>query len=69
MQQELDPLLEAVSFVDKIIFGKMNYNKNVTAYPGHQAFYSACVDKVVEFCQRNNIDYHIKERTYCKNVE
>nr|DAD73165.1 MAG TPA: DNA repair photolyase [Myoviridae sp. ct25F5] len=69
MQQELDPLLEAVSFVDKIIFGKMNYNKNVTAYPGHQAFYNACVDKVVEFCQRNNIDYHIKERTYCKNVE
>ena len=67
--QELSPLLEAVSFVDKIIFGRMNYNRNVTAYPEHQAFYNACVGKVIEFCQKHSIDYHIKEGTFIEKVE
>ena len=30
--QELMPILEAVGFVNKIIFGRMNYNKEVTTY-------------------------------------
>ena len=63
IEQELKPILEAISFVDKIIFGRMNYNKNVTAYNYHKEFYNKCVFEVIEFCEKHNIEYFIKKGT------
>ena len=34
IQQELEPILQSIDFVDKIIFGRMHYNKKVSAYRG-----------------------------------
>lgn len=63
IKQDLNRLLEKVSFVDKIIFGRMNYNKEVTAYADHKQFFNECAAKVMEYCDSHHIDYHIKEGT------
>ncbi|MDD3562290.1 MAG: radical SAM protein, partial [Candidatus Cloacimonetes bacterium] len=63
VKQDLMSILNKVSYVDKIIFGRLHYNKLVAAYKGYQAFYDDSVDIVVNFCQHKDIDYHIKART------
>lgn len=61
--QPLMELLSAVSFVDKIIFGRTNYNKEVSSYKSHKAFYNECVTRVCRFCEEHHIAFHIKEGT------
>ena len=61
--QELMPLLEAVDFVDRIIFGRMNYSKEVTAYKDHRVFFNKCAEKTLKFCEDHGISYHIKDGT------
>jgi hypothetical protein len=39
IKQDLDEILEAISFTDKIIFGRMNYNKEASSYARHRNFY------------------------------
>lgn len=63
IQQDIMEILEKVSFVDKIIFGRMNYNKMVTAYKDHKIFYNNMASKVISFCNDRNISYHIKNKT------
>ena len=63
VEQDLHELLEAVSFTDRIIFGRTNYSKAANAYEGHKHFYNECAAEVVSFCQEHGIDYHIKEKT------
>lgn len=61
--QELLPILESIKFVDKIIFGRMHYNKEVTAYKTHKEFFNKAANQVITFCNKNNILYHIKTGT------
>ena len=61
--QNLGDLLEAVSFVDRIIFGRTNYNKKATAYPDRKNFYNQCAYQVMEFCKTHDISCHIKAKT------
>ena len=63
VEQDLHELLEAVSFTDRIIFGRTNYSKVANAYEGHKHFYNECAAEVISFCQEHGIDYHIKEKT------
>lgn len=63
IEQNLDEILGAVGFVDKIIFGRMHYNKLVTEYKGHKEFFNKCAERVIAFCNDNNIAYHIKKGT------
>lgn len=67
IQQDLMDILNELRFVDKIIFGRMNYNAKVTAYTEHKRFYNEQAEKVIDFCQRNEIDYHIKIGTITEN--
>ena len=62
-EQNLEQLLERVSFADRIIFGRVHYNKQVTAYKGYQDFYNTCARKVIAFCEERKIAYHIKKGT------
>lgn len=61
--QDLAELLERVSFADKIIFGRWNYNKFSSQFENHRQFYNECSLLVAEYCTRHGIDYHIKEGT------
>lgn len=63
IEQNLDDILEAISFTDKIIFGRTNYNKEISAFKNHKEFYNEQANIVIEFCITNNINYHIKEGT------
>ena len=63
VKQDLLQILNAVSFVNKIIFGRTNYNKEISAFTTHRTFYNQQVDLVVDYCVRNGIAYHIKNGT------
>ena len=64
IEQDFDKILEQLSFVDKIIFGRLNYNKNVTQYKGFQEYYNDLTYKTIDFCNKYNINYHIKDGTF-----
>lgn len=63
IKQNIYDILEAVSFVDKIIFGRTNYSKDVFAYANHKEFYNEQANKVINFCDNHGIKYHIKHGT------
>lgn len=63
IKQNLREILDAVSFADKIIFGRTNYCKEVNAYKQHKVFYNQMAGQVTEFCEQHRIQYHIKEKT------
>ncbi len=67
INQDLYELLNSVRFTDRIIFGRMNYNSVVTKYPEYKNFYNRCAADVIQFCNDNKIQYHIKERTITQN--
>ena len=63
VRQDLQVLLEEVSFVDRIIFGRMNYNTEVTAYTQHKQFFNDRAAEVIAFCNERGIGHHIKDGT------
>lgn len=63
-EQELIPLLEKIGFVDRIIFGRTNYNKAVSSYPKSKEWYNDCVRQVVSFCRSRGIECYIKKGTW-----
>lgn len=63
ISQDLMKLLESISFVDKIIFGRTNYSKEISAYKQHKKFYNDCTAMVMKFCDERQISCHIKEKT------
>ncbi len=66
IEQDIQPLLETVTFADRIIFGRTNYNKIISSYPGVKDWYNRRVLDVVDFCRAAGIDYHIKKGTWTK---
>lgn len=66
IDQNLVDILEAVSFTDRIIFGRTNYNKTVSVYAGNEHFYNECAEKVIAFCKERDISCHIKAKTQTK---
>lgn len=63
IKQDLHEILEAVSFVDRIVFGRTNYSMLANSYEEHKHFYNECAAEVITFCKDHGIDYHIKEKT------
>lgn len=63
IEQDLNTILEAISFTDKIIFGRTNYSKEISAYSEHRAFYNEQAASVIAFCEERQIAYHIKSGT------
>lgn len=61
--QNLKDILNSINFVDKIIFGRMHYNKQVSMYKEYRQFYNQCAEEVISFCDERNIEYHIKKGT------
>lgn len=64
INQDLNKILEEIDFVDKIIFGRLHYNKLVSEYKDYQKFYNEQVRIVKNFCKNCHIKYHIKKGTY-----
>jgi len=63
IEQDFIPILEAVGFVDRIIFGRTNYNAIVSKYKDINQYYNGLSKQVIDFCYEKGIDYHIKDGT------
>lgn len=63
IEQDFNEILEAISFTDKIIFGKLNYNKKVTEYKERVQYFNNLSQQVIDFCNEKGILYHIKNGT------
>lgn len=56
-------VLGEISFVDKIVFGKLNYNPLVKEFPDYKLWYNARSYMVEDFCRRNDITFYCKQGT------
>jgi DNA repair photolyase len=63
IKQDMEDILKEISFVDKIVFGKWNYNGVISGFKNYKSYYNELSYKVIKFCQDNGIDYHIKSGT------
>ena len=63
INQDLLEILNRINFVDKIIFGRLHYNKLVSEYKEHKKYYNDLAHIVMEYCKEKKIDYHIKNKT------
>lgn len=63
ISQDIMKILEAISFTDKIIFGRTNYSKEISVYKTHKQFYNEQAKIVIDFCKKRNISFHIKDGT------
>ena len=63
IDQDFQKILNSISFVDKIIFGRLHYNRLVSQYKGYKEYYNNLANQVIKFCEERNIEYHIKEKT------
>lgn len=63
VEQDIQELLQEMAFVDRIIFGRMNYSAIANAYPEVNVFYRKAASDVVRFCNDHGIEYHIKSGT------
>ncbi len=63
INQNFDEILESVSFADKIIFGRLHYNKSVSQYEHYKEFYNKLSETTINYCKSRDIVYHIKEKT------
>lgn len=59
-KQQFRPVLEAVDFVDKMIFGKWNYDYRASGR-FNNAFYIKKKEEFIEFCEERGIQYKVKE--------
>jgi DNA repair photolyase len=69
IEQNISVILEKVEFVDKIIFGRLNYNKQVAEYGDEKKFFNDMAKKVIAFCKSKNIKCHIKKGTVTKKTK
>jgi len=67
VKQDLLKILKKISFADKIIFGKLNYNVESSLFKNNKEFYNDCAEVVIDFCKNNNIAHHIKYGTQDKD--
>ena len=63
IEQDIHDILEATAFVDKIIFGRLHYNKKVSEYKNYKMFFNETAHMVIDYCKTHNIAYHIKTKT------
>lgn len=62
-EQELQPILDSVSFVNRIVFGRVHYDKMSSSYQEASSFYQDAANQVSEFCRKKGISCHIKSGT------
>lgn len=61
-KQNIQHLLEELSFVDLIIFGMWNYDKRARTEEARRE-YAENIQSITDFCKSNNIRLHVKSDT------
>ncbi len=63
IKQDIREILNQVSFVDKIAFGKWNYSRNISSFKHYREFYNSMAYEVVKFGLTKSIDVYVKKGT------
>ena len=63
IKQDINEILDKLSFVDKFIFGRLNYNSKVSEYADYKNFFNETAEAVISFAKKNNKQYYIKKGT------
>jgi DNA repair photolyase len=63
IRQDLREILEAVSFTDKVVFGRLNYNVHLSEFRYCKEYYNSLAEFVINFCRKNKIEFYIKQGT------
>lgn len=63
IEQDLAEIIESISFCDKIIFGRLNYNKKVSEYKDSKKFFNESAKQIIDYCEKHRKQYHIKDGT------
>ncbi len=66
IEQNLQDILDELSFVDKIIFGRLNYNAKVSQFKEHKKFFNEMAELVIQYCYKTKKQFHIKDGTITK---
>ena len=56
-------VFDRISFVDEIVFGRLNYSPKIKEFHNAREFYNSQAEAVMNFCKGGKIKYHIKEGT------
>ena len=64
IKQDIREILEAVSFVDRIVFGRWNYSRDIRSFSHSAEFYNSSAAEVEKFCGRRGIEAYIKRGRY-----
>jgi DNA repair photolyase len=59
IKQDITEILEMVSFVDRIIFGRWNYSSKSNSFKFRDEFYESQAEVLTEFCRDKNIEHEI----------
>lgn len=62
-RQDLLSILQRLSFVDQIVFGRTHYDKRTSSFGDVTVFYNQSAKVVKEFCSQRGIACHIKSGT------
>lgn len=64
LKQDINQVLESIGFVDRIVFGRTNYDDVVEEDEAVNAiYYDKCARAVIKFCKERHIEVIIKENT------
>lgn len=55
IEQDIQKILNAVSFADGIFLGRWNYHQEVARFKGRDAFYASVTATVERFCRKQNM--------------
>ncbi len=69
IEQDYSEILNSIEFVDKIIFGRLNYNSLVKKYANYKAYFNSIAYQTIEFCKTHKIEYYIKNGTISENAQ
>jgi DNA repair photolyase len=62
-RQNIYRILKEISFVNKIVFGRWNYNSLTSDFGSYKSFYNFTSEIVNKYCRQNGIECHIKDGT------
>jgi DNA repair photolyase len=68
IKQNINDILDALSFVDKIIFGRLNYNSKSSGYKNNKEFFNEMAAQVAAFAKKYGKKYHIKNGTVTESL-
>lgn len=68
-EQDINDILDSISFTDKIIFGKLHYNSLVSKFKDASVFFNDMSRIVIDFCKSRNLKYHIKDGTMTNSLK